>query len=66
MDAIMLITIAMALPFWWGMGLLVLALLGDVSAWWRPRVSRLFARLERMGRVPPEWTAPSAGGSEKT
>lgn len=61
MDAvIILITVVLALPIWWGMGLLALALLGDVSAWWRPRVSRLFARLERMGRVPPESTAPSS------
>jgi hypothetical protein len=59
MDPIIPITVALALPAWWGMGLLALALLGDVSAWWRPRVSRLFARLERMGRVPPESTAPS-------
>lgn len=61
MDAgVILFTIAMTLPIWWGMGLLALALLGDVSAWWRPRVSRLFARLERMGRVPPGSTAPSS------
>ena len=46
--AIILITIAMTLPIWWVMGLLALAVLGDVSAWWRPRVSRLFARLERV------------------
>jgi hypothetical protein len=58
---IILITIALTLPIWWSTGLLALALLGDVSAWWRPRVSRLFARLECMGRVPPESTAPSPG-----
>ena len=59
MDPVIPITVALTLPAWWAMGLLALALLGDVSAWWRPRVSRLFARLERMGRVPPESTAPS-------
>jgi hypothetical protein len=52
MNAILLITIAMALPLWWGMGLLALALLGDVSPWWRPRVSRLFDRLDRMRARP--------------
>ncbi len=60
MNATTLITIALLLPFWWGMGLLALALLGDVSSWWRPRVSRLFDRLDRMGRMPPEWLAPSS------
>ncbi len=40
------IGIAMLAPFWWGMGLLVLALLGDVSPRWRGRVSRLFDRLD--------------------
>jgi hypothetical protein len=52
MNAILLITIAMALPLWWGMGLLALSLLGDVSPWWRPRVSRLFDRPDRMRTVP--------------
>jgi hypothetical protein len=51
MNAIMLTTIALALPLWWGMGLLALALLGDVSPWWRPRVSRLFDRLNRLRAV---------------
>jgi hypothetical protein len=54
MDATNLITIVMLLPFWWGMGLLALALLGDLSPRWRPRVSRLFERLERMQRAPAE------------
>jgi len=45
------------LPFWWGMGLLALALLGDLSPRWRPRVSRLVERLERMQRAAAEWTA---------
>ncbi len=59
MHAIIPIMIALTLPIWWGAGLLAVALLGDVSPWWRPRVSRLFARLERMGRVPREGTEPS-------
>ena len=46
--AIILITIAMTLLTWWCMGLLALAVLGDVSAWWRPRVPRFFALLERV------------------
>jgi hypothetical protein len=50
------ITIALLTPFWWGMGLLVLALLGDVSLRWRGRVSRLFDRLERMRGEPPTST----------
>jgi hypothetical protein len=54
MDPIIAITAALTLPAWWGAGLLALALLGDFSAGWRPRVSRLFARLERMGRVSPD------------
>ena len=39
------ITIALLAPFWWGLGLLVLALLGDGLPGWRVRVSRLFDRL---------------------
>ena len=41
------ITIALLTPFWWGLGLFVLALLGDLSPGERARVSRLFDRLER-------------------
>ncbi len=59
MNATSWITIAFALPFWWGMSLLALALLGDVSSGWRPRVLRLFDRLDRMGRMPAESLAPS-------
>jgi hypothetical protein len=36
------ILVALLTPFWWGMGLLVVALLGDLSAWWHVRASRLF------------------------
>ena len=39
------ITIALLAPFWWGLGLLVLAVLGDGLPGWRVRVSRLFDRL---------------------
>ena len=40
------ITVALLTPFWWGLGLFILAWFGDVSHWWRPRVSRLFDWLE--------------------
>ena len=40
------IRIALLAPFWWGMGLMVLALLGDVSPWCGARVSRLFDLLQ--------------------
>jgi hypothetical protein len=40
------IAVALLVPFWWGMGLLVVALLGDVSPWWRVRATGLFDRLE--------------------
>jgi hypothetical protein len=41
------ITIALLTPFWWGLGLLILACLGDVFPRLRLRVSRLFDWLER-------------------
>ena len=44
------IAIALLAPFWWGMGLLVLALLGDLAPSWRGPIQRLFDRLER---IPP-------------
>jgi hypothetical protein len=47
---------ALLTPFWWGSGLLVLALLGDVSPWWRVRDSRLFDRLERPREEPMRTT----------
>jgi hypothetical protein len=40
------IAVALLTPFWWGLGLLVLAWLGDVSPRLRPRVRRLFDSLE--------------------
>ena len=42
------IAIALLTPFWWGLGLFILAWLGDVSPPLRARVSRLFDWLERM------------------
>ncbi len=51
------IAIALLTPFWWGLGLFVVALLGDVSPGWRTRVSRLFDRLE--GREAPMEAAVS-------
>jgi len=51
------IAFALLLPFWWGMGLMVLAVLADVSPRWRPRVSRLFDRLDRTGGESPKSTA---------
>jgi hypothetical protein len=55
--------IAMALltPFWWALGLLILAMLGDVSPWWRPGVSRLFDWLERTRVHPPDERAIVSG-----
>ena len=40
------IAVALLAPFWWGMGLLAVALLGDLSPSWRVRATRLFDRLE--------------------
>ncbi len=57
MDPTRLIATAQTLPFWWAVGLLAAALLGDASSSWRPRVSRLFDRLDRMG-APPCDVAP--------
>jgi hypothetical protein len=44
------ITIALLTPFWWGMGLMALALLADLFPWWRKRVLGVFNRLERTPR----------------
>ncbi len=46
------IVVGLLTPAWWGLGLLLLALLGDLSPRWRARVARLFDRLEdRQGPV---------------
>ena len=47
------IAIALFTPFWWGLGLLILAWLGDVSPPLRPRVARLFDWLERTRAESP-------------
>ena len=53
------IAIALLTPFWWGLGLLILAWLGDVSRPLRPRVSRLFDWLERTRAKSPNELAIS-------
>jgi hypothetical protein len=40
-------------PFWWALGLFILAWLGDVAPGFRPRVSRLFDWLERTRAESP-------------
>ena len=47
MDTATWIAIALLAPFWWGLGLLVLALIGDGAPGWHARASRLFDRLGR-------------------
>ena len=46
MNTATVITMAVLAPFWWGMGLLVLALCGDLLPAARPHVARLLERLE--------------------
>ena len=53
------ITVALLTPFWWAMGLFILALLGDLSPRWRPRVARLFDWLERTRAESPNEPAIS-------
>jgi hypothetical protein len=53
------IAIALLTPFWWGLGLFILAWLGDVSPRVRPRVSRLFDSLERTRATSPNEPAIS-------
>jgi len=58
------ITIGLLAPFWWGLGLLTLAWLGDVSPRLQPRVSRLFDRLERTHAASPaERAIPGAAAA---
>jgi hypothetical protein len=55
------IAIALLTPFWWGLGLFILAWLGDVSPPLRQRVSRLFDWLERTrAESPTEPAMPRA------
>jgi hypothetical protein len=46
MQTVMWITIALLTPLWWAAGLLLLAVLGDLSPRWHSRVSALFDRIE--------------------
>ena len=47
MRTAMWITVAVLTPFWWGLGLFVLALVGDLWPGGRAHVSRLLDHLER-------------------
>ena len=40
--------IVLLTPFWWAMGLLVLALFGYLFPWWRRHVAPLFDKLNQM------------------
>ena len=53
------IAVALLTTLWWGLGLLVLAWLGDVSPRLRPRVRRLFDALERTRAESPNKSAIS-------
>ncbi len=53
------ITTALLIPFWWALGLFILALLADVWPRWRPHVARLFDWLERTGVKSPNEPAMS-------
>jgi hypothetical protein len=53
------IACALLTPFWWGLGLFILACLGDALPRLRPRVSRLFGWLERTRVQPPNGPAIS-------
>jgi hypothetical protein len=57
------IACALLIPFWWALGLFILACLGDLSPRLRPLVSRLFDRLEGTRVQPPNEPAisPAAG-----
>jgi hypothetical protein len=57
------IAVALLAPFWWSLGLFVLAWLGDVWPPWRPRVSRLFDWLEKTRAEPPNEPAISSAVS---
>ena len=51
--------IALLTPFWWGLALFILALVGDVLPSFGPRVSRLFGWLERTRAELPTESAIS-------
>jgi hypothetical protein len=55
MTAATWITIGLLTPFWWGLALFIVALVGDVSPAFRSGVSRLFDWLDRTrGESPTE------------
>jgi hypothetical protein len=51
--------VALLIPFWWALGLFILACLGDVSPRLRPGVRRMFDWLERTRVQPPNAPAMS-------
>jgi hypothetical protein len=53
--------VALLAPFWWGLSLFILALVGDVVPAFRWRVSRLFDWLNRTREESPTETAISRG-----
>jgi len=64
MTAAIWITTALLTPFWWGLGLLILALIGDAFQPLRPRVSRQLDRLERTrAESPHEPAMPRAAAA---
>jgi hypothetical protein len=61
MTAATWVTIALLTPFWWGLALFIVALVGDVSPAFRSRVSRLFDWLDRTREESPTEPAISRG-----
>jgi hypothetical protein len=61
MTATTWITIALLTPFWWGLALFIVALVGDVSPAFRSRVSGLFDWLDRTRGESPTVPAISRG-----
>jgi hypothetical protein len=61
MTAATWITIALLTPFWWGLALFIVALVGDVSPAFRSRVSRLVDWLDRTRGESPTEPAISRG-----
>ena len=59
------IAVALLTPFWWGLALLIMAWLGDLSAPLRPRVSRLFDWLECTRAESPNEPAISRAATQK-
>jgi hypothetical protein len=53
------IAVALLTPFWWGLTLFMLALVGDGVPAFRPRVSRLIDWLERTPAESPTEPATS-------